>query len=106
MFEVLSRLNPTLPGFSRDNWQSTIRKYARLHDEYSDMQPWQGRETADFTYTDTGGGFTSLLIEKGYLSPDAWTGKRPQYFIEVKSTTASWDTPFYMSKHQYKRVCL
>lgn len=106
MFEVLSRLNPTLPGFSRDNWQSTIRKYVRLHDEYSDMQPWQGRETADFTYTDTAGVFTSLLIEKGYLSPDVWTGKRPQYFIEVKSTTASWDTPFYMSKHQYKRVCL
>lgn len=104
MFEVLSRLNPTLPGFSRDNWESTIRKYVRLHGDYADMEPWNGRETADITYTDSGGVFTSLLIDKGYLRSEIWAGRRPKYYLEVKSTTSTWETPFYMSKFQYERV--
>ncbi|PYI03189.1 hypothetical protein BO78DRAFT_452009 [Aspergillus sclerotiicarbonarius CBS 121057] len=106
VFEVLSRLSPILPGFSRDNWQSSIREYVRLHDEYADMQPWNGRETADITYSDSEGVLTSILIDKGYLRSDRWSGKTPKYYLEVKSTTSSCETPFYMSKYQYARVGL
>lgn len=105
VFEVLSRLDSALPDFSRGNWQSTIRDYVRVHDEYSDMQPWQGMETADFRYTDTNGTLTSFLINKGYLRSNVWSGKRPEYYLEVKSTSGPCETAFYMSKYQYKRVC-
>ena len=104
VFELLSRLNPELPGFSRANWQSTIRSYATSHPEYSDMDPWNGRETADITYTDGGGALASLLIDKGYLDAGIWAGARLTFFIEVKTTTGPCETPFYMSKKQYKMV--
>ncbi|KAL3476148.1 hypothetical protein BJX99DRAFT_270598 [Aspergillus californicus] len=103
VFELLSRLNPALPGFSQANWQSTIRKYASIHEDYADLLPWSGRETADIRYTDTEGVFTSLLITKGYLS-ESWAGKTPEYYLEVKSTTSSVDTRFFMSDSQYHRM--
>ncbi|KAH9904955.1 hypothetical protein F4778DRAFT_52817 [Xylariomycetidae sp. FL2044] len=103
-FELLSHLRPALPGFSLASWQSTIRHYVAAHPDYRTLPAWSGRETADITYDDVGGVFTELLIEKGYLSGQAWGGRRPKYFIEVKTTTGPCETPFYMSKGQYKRV--
>ncbi|GFF84697.1 conserved hypothetical protein [Aspergillus udagawae] len=103
VFETLCRLSPSLPGFCRDNWQSTIRKYVNLHEDYTDLEPWNGRETADITYSDREGTLTALLINKGYLDA-TWTGARPHYLLEIKTTTSSWETPFYMSKYQYERV--
>lgn len=104
---MLSRLDPSLPGFGRDSWQSTIRHYVKGHRDYADLERWVGRETADITYSDTTGAFTALLADKGYL--DLWNADdiaqaRPQYFVEVKATTGPCETPFYMSKHQYQRV--
>ncbi|KAB8261764.1 hypothetical protein BDV32DRAFT_148089 [Aspergillus pseudonomiae] len=104
VFEVLSRLRPNLPGFSRESWQSTIRQYIQLHEDYIDLQPWCGRETADLVYTDSEGILTSFLIAKGYLSSEMWAGKSPRFYLEVKSTTSSCETPFYMSKYQYERM--
>jgi hypothetical protein len=104
VFELLSNLQPQLPGFSRANWQSTIRSYVAAHPEYSDMAAWAGRETADITYSDVEGAFTRLLIDKGYLGAETWAGARPHYFIEVKTTTGSCSTPFFMSRWQYRRV--
>lgn len=105
VFELLSRLEPSLPGFSRDNWQSTIRSYARHHAAYANMLPWSGRETADITYNDTDGVFTKLLRQKGYLRAPGWEGARPKYYIEVKTTVnAAVVTPFFMSNNQYDRV--
>ncbi|KAL1907747.1 hypothetical protein Sste5344_006374 [Sporothrix stenoceras] len=84
---------------------STIRRYARGHASYADMPDWTGRETADITYADTDGVLTQLLIEKGYLSSEGWSGARPQYFIEVKATvSANIETPFFMSGGQYERM--
>ncbi|GFF57726.1 hypothetical protein IFM61392_07789 [Aspergillus lentulus] len=103
VFETLCRLSPSLPGFCRDNWQSTIRKYVNLHEDYTDLEPWNGRETADITYSDGEGILTALLIDKGYLDA-TWTGARPYYSLEIKTTTSSWDTPFYMSRYQYERM--
>lgn len=68
------------------------------------MEPWLGRETADITYNDTEGDFTSMLIEHGYLNRDEWQAARPRYYIEVKATTGPLEAPFFMSKNQYKRV--
>ncbi|KAI1859883.1 uncharacterized protein JN550_011802 [Neoarthrinium moseri] len=104
VFELLSRMNPRLPRFSRDNWQSTIRKYVGKHPEYADMNPWNGRETADIVYKDASGVLTSTLIDHGYLDEDRWAERRPEYLIEVKTTTGPCETPFFMSKGQYKRM--
>ncbi|KAI1262212.1 hypothetical protein F5Y18DRAFT_398949 [Xylariaceae sp. FL1019] len=106
VFELLSHLygGQSLPSFNRTNWQSTIRRYVTLHAEYADMEPWQGRETSDITYSDVQGVLTEELINKGYLARNLWEGKRPSYYIEVKATTSSCETPFYVSKAQYQRV--
>lgn len=68
------------------------------------MNPWYGRETADFVYDDTSGDLTGILTGNGYLNGDTWQGARPRYFLEVKSTTGPCEKPFYMSKYQYQRV--
>ena len=112
VFELLSRLLST-PGdqhnFERSHWQSTIRRYvADHHPDYADMQPWNGRETADFTFDDMRGRLGSLLRDKGYLDVDATDTNTPgqvtKYFIEVKTTSGPCGTPFYMSKGQFQRV--
>ena len=101
---MLSRLDPPLAGFSRENWQSTIRSYVTGHPDYAGLQHWGGRETSDITYADYDSTLTALLIDKGYLPEDAWQGARLQYYIEVKTTTGPCHTPFYMSGDQYRRV--
>ncbi|KAI0550058.1 hypothetical protein F4679DRAFT_544790 [Xylaria curta] len=81
-----------------------MRKYVIPHPEYADMEEWRGRETSDIVYWDAQSTLTGQLIGNGFLARDSWEGKRPQYYIEVKYTTGSCDTPFYMSKAQYQRV--
>lgn len=97
-------MDPKLPSFSEDNWQSNMRRYVTAHSDYADMKPWTGRETSDITYKDVGGVLTDLLILGGYLDRDTFSGKTPTYFIEVKATQLSSDAQFYMSKAQYSRV--
>ena len=104
VFELLSRLPQALPGFSRNNWQSTVRHFANVHPDYSTLTDWHGAELGDLYYDDAGGTFTKYLIEGGYLD-ESWIDEKPEYFIEVKTTTSGrFDTPFYMSKYQYARV--
>ncbi|KAH7166472.1 hypothetical protein EDB81DRAFT_713041 [Dactylonectria macrodidyma] len=100
VFELLSQLD--IPGWDRANWQSTIRAYVTIHPDYTNMAPWNRRETADLVYVDTAGHFTDTLIGCGYLNHDQWHGARPKYYIEVKTTTGPCDTPFYMSGNQYQ----
>ncbi|KAL8345646.1 hypothetical protein RB601_005608 [Gaeumannomyces tritici] len=104
VFELLSRLEPALSGWGRGNWQSSIRKYVAEHQDYADMEPWYGIETADITYADSEGDLTALLVDRGYLDGDLWRGARPRYLIEVKSTTGPCGVPFYMSKGQYQMM--
>ncbi|KAH6866261.1 hypothetical protein B0T10DRAFT_573711, partial [Thelonectria olida] len=106
VFELLSHLNPALPGFGRPNWKSTIRDYKTIYDDCNDMKPWGEKEEADIMYEDVTGAFTSLLADSGYLGTwDAHTIRqaRPEYFIDVKSTTGPFETPFFMSKAQYRK---
>lgn len=103
VFELLSKLSPALPHWSRSNWQSTMRQYATAHLDYADMSAWAGRETSDMVYNDTDGVLTSLLIEKGYVT-QSWQSARPFYYLEVKTTPGDSGTHFHMSKHQYARV--
>lgn len=77
-----------------------------MHNKYRDLAPWNGRETADITYVDTGGILTRLFIEKGYLQSEIWQNERPKYFLEVKTTTWDYTEQFYMSGSQYQRVSL
>ncbi|KAG5763235.1 hypothetical protein H9Q72_008661 [Fusarium xylarioides] len=104
VFELLSTITHALPGWSRDNWQSTVRHHASIHPDYNSLRNWYGSEQGDLFFDDMTGTFTAYLIEKGYLE-DSWRKERPEYYIEVKTTTsARLDTPFYMSKHQYARM--
>ncbi|KAI1297487.1 hypothetical protein F5Y03DRAFT_386916 [Xylaria venustula] len=93
VFELLSHLcGPGgLPEFSRQNWQSNMRKHVIIHPDYADMDEWSGWETSDITYCDVQSKLTTELIEKGYLARDTWQGKHPSYSIEVKTTTASYN---------------
>lgn len=104
MFDLLSHLTPSLPGFSLVNWQSTIRSYVSSHPEYSNISHLNIREKADIMYADNNSTLTDLLIDNGYLASNLVAGAKLQYYIEVKTTTGPCETPFYMSKYQYNRV--
>ena len=77
-----------------------------VHSEYRDLAPWSGPETADLVYEDIDSVLTKILIDAGYLSQRGWEGATPTYFIEVKTTAGTCETPFYMSNSQYIRVSL
>lgn len=101
---MLSSIKPGLPGLSKETWQSTMRKHVGCHPKYVNMAAWNGQETADFVYPDSAGILTDHLISKGYLDKERWSGKRPQFYIEVKATPGPCEKPFYMSAIQYNRV--
>ena len=104
MFELLSGLNPKLPGFELSSWRSRVRHYISLHQDYAALQPWGGEESGDIFYEDNSNAFTSHLIKTGYLDSQ-WLSESLEYHIEVKTTMLSnAETPFYMSKYQYARV--
>ncbi|KAJ9143512.1 ATPase-like, ATP-binding domain [Pleurostoma richardsiae] len=103
-FELLSRLNPTLRDWGRENWRSGIRQYVTIHPDYTDMKAWREMETTGFTYKDKHGDLTAVLVDRGYLDREEWHNARPEYFLDVKTTTGPYNTPFYMSKYQYKRM--
>ncbi|KAI3334470.1 hypothetical protein F4824DRAFT_468040 [Ustulina deusta] len=103
VFELLSNHNVGIP-FPRTRWQSIIRTYVTVHSDYADMGPWTGIETADFVYTDFDSVLTAVLIDNGYLNKEAWKGREPTYYIDVKTTTGASETPFMMSKSQCKRM--
>ncbi|KAM0261041.1 hypothetical protein ACHAQJ_002480 [Trichoderma viride] len=104
IFELLKACSPSLPDFGIENWKSTIRSYAKKHPEYANMEPWRGFETSDLVYNDTMGVFTKLLIDNCYLDASIWEHRRPTYYFEVKTTTASCETRFFISKKQYKML--
>lgn len=104
-----------LPGFSRNNWLSTIRHEAKVHERYQDLPdkspdlPSDSRaEPADIVYADIGGDFAKFLRTQDCVGVKDWLEEPPnpkrKYFIEVKTTTRSCDTTFYMSKGQHSRV--
>ena len=68
------------------------------------MPSYDGPETADMVYEDVDGALTDYLIRCRNLDEEIWGGKAPKYFLEVKTTTQGWDTRFFMSKAQVKRV--
>ncbi|KAE8452297.1 hypothetical protein EG329_000997 [Mollisiaceae sp. DMI_Dod_QoI] len=102
IFEIL--LNLELPGFTEDNWKSTIRKEVRVHNRYRHLAPWMGRETADITYIDSTGQLTKLFIDLAYLDDEIWADARPTYYLEIKTTTRDCSEQFYMSGPQYERM--
>ncbi|KAI1099079.1 hypothetical protein F4804DRAFT_345801 [Jackrogersella minutella] len=103
VFELLSAMDPCPGAFGRSNWTSTIRRYATVLTEYANMPTWRGREISDLQYKDDDGTLTEALMEKGHLE-DRWRNSQPKYYIEVKTTPGSWDTPFYMSHAQWQKM--
>ena len=115
LHESISRANSVIQAFEtlqghvnsfyRENWRSTIRHHVCVHEDYHDLAPWTGRETADIVYDDHSSKLTGLLIAYGYLPYQIWLNKTPTYYLEVKTTTGPPDTRFFMSKAQVRRVC-
>lgn len=106
---MLQRIQPALPSFGVANWQSNIHGYARAHPEYIAISSWGGSETADITYRDDNGALTSFLVDKGYLEGfdvERLRQAKPLYYLEVKSTPYPYETSFFMSNKQYRRVSL
>ncbi|KAI0835964.1 hypothetical protein F5Y06DRAFT_114649 [Hypoxylon sp. FL0890] len=103
VFELLSSMSPAPRGFSRENWTSTIRKYATAHPDYTDMDSWSGIETSDLQYKDHDNTLTEALIAKGHLQ-SKWRNSRPKFYIEVKTTPGPWYTPFFMSHAQWTKM--
>ncbi|ORY18241.1 hypothetical protein BCR34DRAFT_596464 [Clohesyomyces aquaticus] len=109
IFEYLSALN--IPGFTYENWQSTIRGEVSVHPRYADLQEWRGRETADLVYTDRSGHLTQHLRTNciggfpGQIPEIHNFATHPiEYYLEVKTTTSACGTRFYLSNSQYKRM--
>ncbi|KAH6672240.1 hypothetical protein B0J14DRAFT_69385 [Halenospora varia] len=105
VFEILLGLLPSLGEavFGRRNWKSSIRQEVAVHPSYSDLTRPPGVEIADIVYRDRNSILTELLIEKRYLE-DVWTGARPKYLIEVKTTTGECNDRLFMSNTQYLRM--
>jgi hypothetical protein len=72
--------------------------------------PYKGPEKGitDFTYPDTNGDLTKLLVRFGFLrNVQSWSSSPPTYHLEVKLTSESYGVPFYMSNSQLDTVpCL
>ncbi|KAK3936617.1 hypothetical protein QBC46DRAFT_461396 [Diplogelasinospora grovesii] len=106
VFELLSSLFLCLPGFSRENWRSEIRRFARVHPAYADMMlpGLVGNETSDIEYVDVRRSFTSLLRVNGHLPPSEERREITKYYIEVRSTPLHCGAPFFMSEAQYSKM--
>ncbi|KAI1385608.1 uncharacterized protein F4822DRAFT_413682 [Hypoxylon trugodes] len=103
VFELLRAMSPALRGFTRANWTTTIRMYVTAHADYANMDSCSDNETSDLEYEDSHGTLTEVFINRKHLGPQ-WRGRHPKYYIEVKTTPGSKDTPFYMSDAQYKKM--
>lgn len=62
-------------------------------------------ETSDLVYKDNDSSLTRFLIAKGYLDVGIWAGAKPEYYIEVKTTTGKYNDRFFMNGKQYTMVC-
>ncbi|KAL1600687.1 hypothetical protein SLS60_007075 [Paraconiothyrium brasiliense] len=109
VFETLSALD--LPGFSKENWRSNMRRELLAQPRYVNLGSWNGRETADFVYTDRDGSLTRYLREHcvgsmphGIARNHDFSQHPIEYFLEVKSTTSGCNTRFYMSGSQFERM--
>ncbi|KAJ4360929.1 uncharacterized protein N0V89_001498 [Didymosphaeria variabile] len=108
VFEILRSLD--LPGFSEGNWRSNMRRELLAQPRYVNLGSWNGRETADFVYTDRDGSLTQYLREhcvgsmpNGIARDHDFSQHPIEYFLEVKSTTSGCNTRFYMSSSQFER---
>ncbi|KAJ7125259.1 hypothetical protein C8R44DRAFT_980460 [Mycena epipterygia] len=95
-FFIFETLKKMLPHFTIDNWTSELRG------EIPGLPPYPppADSVADFRYSDTEGILTNILF--GNATFNAWAERWPEYHIEVKSTSASEETPFHMSARQLR----
>ncbi|KAF8849412.1 hypothetical protein BDZ45DRAFT_752834 [Acephala macrosclerotiorum] len=63
------------------------------------------RDYTDFTYTDTRGDLSRLLSRYGSIQDVRhWLTNPPTYHLEVKSTTATCNEPFFMGNNQIEKA--
>lgn len=106
MFELLKNGIPNGQLTTR-NWKSNIRHHVALHDNYADLESWDGPETADIVYDDVSGSFSQILVDKAGISPHVFPTPGEgsvKYYFEVKTTTTDCNEKFWMSRYQVRRV--
>lgn len=100
MLKKLRKELKILHQWGIDNWTSGKRHYVKPHKGYSGITAYRMSEkgSSDFEYKDANGTFTKFLQSKGYLDQE-WTGAKPFYHLEVKSTQNE-DRGFIISDSQ------
>ncbi|KAH6668745.1 hypothetical protein B0J14DRAFT_518033 [Halenospora varia] len=83
------------------HWTSRNRNYLYPQSRFTDSE----KKYADFTYLDTNEDLTKLLVKFGFLrNVQGWSSSPPTYHLEVKSTSESYNEPFYMSNNQVDKA--
>ncbi|KIW13179.1 hypothetical protein PV08_08366 [Exophiala spinifera] len=105
VFELFKAWGVT--DFGIDNWQSSIRHHVNVLPEYAAEAAWHGREQSDIMYEGSCAQLRRLLRKKTIFPCPGWlcseTSSTPvNYHIEVKTTSGSCNTPFFISNKQYE----
>ena len=99
-------LKQYLPDFEENtHWTSKMRTYGGFG-------TYDSPEVTDLTYPDTQGLLSKLIFDRAeegsvpdWLRAANIRGSRgPKYFLEVKTTTGALETPFIISRNQFKIV--
>lgn len=96
-------LSQRLSDWSDSNWTSRNRNNAG-RSRFTGSE----KDYADFTYIDSEGDLTRLLLGNGLSIARDWLEsleQAPKYHLEVKATSGRCDETFYMSNNQVKMVC-
>ena len=91
--------NLRLDGIDSNCWKNSNPSTPPRHQ----VEGGQGPTLADIEYDDVKGQFTQLLINKGHLDREVWSGQCPYYYLEVKSSPSSdRSQAFFMGDTQYQ----
>ncbi|KAK1710527.1 hypothetical protein BDP67DRAFT_521499 [Colletotrichum lupini] len=77
------------------HWTSRLRKRCGYSDFLGDESV-----TADFTYTDKGGGYMLPLLHNVGIVEETWFRRTITYHMEVKGTVRGLEEPFHLSQKQ------
>lgn len=86
--------------FSEHNWQSKIRGFVNVLEEYSDLANWPGPETSDIVFDDTNFDLYKILRDLGYFAQGELPKRAFRFQIEVKTTVLRLEEEFHMSQKQ------
>lgn len=98
---MYNALSHELPDFSEKNWTSELRHHV------PQFTPFTGISLADFVYSDSTGKLTEIIFKGQKRLIEAWRGRWPTFYLEVKTTgTGDKYAPFAFKRQQLLTVSL